>query len=143
MRSHYIYARQNAKPENVASRCSLLFLALLILSAIAATLVTMSSTETTVNANYRSEEIALFAARAGLYEVTDRMMQNNVTQHCKQHHDRDGWPTFWGGDPLGNERGNPLPDQSDHRDRYGGPMEHFQSSTRMTSSATKVTASPE
>src|ERR1700693_929607 len=53
-------------------------LALWMLSAIAATLLIMSSTETTVDANYRSEEIAFFAARAGLYEVTARMMQGNA-----------------------------------------------------------------
>jgi hypothetical protein len=56
----------------------LILLVLMILSAITATLVTMTGTETTVNANYRSEEVALFAARAGLYEVTDRMMQLNA-----------------------------------------------------------------
>ena len=31
-----------------------------------------------MNANYRSEDIAFFASRAGLYEVTDRMMQANA-----------------------------------------------------------------
>ncbi len=56
----------------------LTLLALMILSAIAATLVTMSATETTVNTNYRSEEVAFFAARAGLYEATDRMMQGST-----------------------------------------------------------------
>ena len=56
----------------------LVLLTLLALSALTAALVAMSSTETTVNANYRSEEVALFAARAGLYEVTDRMMQTNA-----------------------------------------------------------------
>ncbi len=56
----------------------LVLLTLLVLSALTAALVAMSSTETTVNANYRSEEMAFFASRAGLYEVTDRMMQNNA-----------------------------------------------------------------
>ena len=69
-------------------------LALLLLSAIAATLVTMSGTETTVNANYRSEEVALFAARAGLYEVSDRMMQTNAHSIASNIMSGTGGPPF-------------------------------------------------
>lgn len=53
-------------------------LTILMLSAIVAALVTLTSTETTVNGNYRSEETAFFASRAGLNEVIDRMMQTNA-----------------------------------------------------------------
>ena len=39
--------------------------ALLILTAITASLIMLSGTETSVNYNYRTEEISFFAARAG------------------------------------------------------------------------------
>jgi hypothetical protein len=52
--------------------------ALLILTAITASLVLLSSTETSVNGNYRSEETAFFAAKAGVYEDLDRMQQTNA-----------------------------------------------------------------
>ncbi len=51
-------------------------LALLVLSAIAAGLVYMTNTETLVNSNYRSEQVAYFAAKAGMEEARDRMMLN-------------------------------------------------------------------
>jgi hypothetical protein len=47
--------------------------ALLLLSAIAFTLIYSTNTETGVNWNYRQEEIAYFAARAGMEEARDRM----------------------------------------------------------------------
>lgn len=49
-------------------------LVLLLLSAIAMGMMFMSSTETTVNANFKAEETAYFAARAGVEEVRDRML---------------------------------------------------------------------
>lgn len=49
-------------------------LILLLLSAMAAGLMYMSSTETQINSNFRSEQTAYFAARAGLEELRDRMM---------------------------------------------------------------------
>jgi hypothetical protein len=51
--------------------------ALLILSAITSSLIMLSGTETSVNANYRSEEVAFFAAKTGVYEALDRMQQSN------------------------------------------------------------------
>ena len=53
-------------------------IALLILTAITASLVMLSTTETSVNGNYRSEESSFFAAKAGLYEALDRMQQTNA-----------------------------------------------------------------
>jgi Tfp pilus assembly protein PilX len=47
--------------------------ALLLLSAIAASLVLMTNTETSVNANYRNERVADYAAKAGFEEVRARM----------------------------------------------------------------------
>jgi Tfp pilus assembly protein PilX len=51
-------------------------LALMVLSAIAVGLVYMTSIETRVNSNYRSEQVAYFAAKAGMEEARDRMMLN-------------------------------------------------------------------
>jgi hypothetical protein len=47
--------------------------ALLLLSGIALTLIYSTNTETGINSNYRQEEIAYFAARAGVEEARDRM----------------------------------------------------------------------
>ena len=47
--------------------------ALLLLSAIAASLVLMTNTETAVNSNYRNERVADYAAKAGFEEVRARM----------------------------------------------------------------------
>src|SRR5215469_6851353 len=52
--------------------------ALLLLSAIAVSLVYVSSTETQVNYNYRNEQVAYFAAKAGIEEARDRMMPSNA-----------------------------------------------------------------
>jgi Tfp pilus assembly protein PilX len=53
-------------------------IALMILTAITASLVMMSGTDTSVNGNYRSEETAFFAAKAGIYEALDRMQFSNA-----------------------------------------------------------------
>jgi len=58
--------------------------ALLILSAVTATLIISSGTETSVNANYRTEETAFFATKAGLYEALDRMQQSNSSSISAQ-----------------------------------------------------------
>lgn len=69
--------------NNVASNrergVALLFsiLALLLLTAIAGTLIVMSSTETSVNSNYRHEQMAYFAAKAGIEEARARMMASD------------------------------------------------------------------
>jgi PilX N-terminal len=49
-------------------------LALMLLSAVAIGMMFMASTETTVSSNFKSEETAYFAARAGVEEVRDRML---------------------------------------------------------------------
>jgi hypothetical protein len=46
---------------------------LLLVSALAASLVFMSNTETSVNTNYRSERVSAFSAKSGMEEVRDRM----------------------------------------------------------------------
>ena len=49
-------------------------LALVMLSAVAIGMMFMSSTEAAVSANFKSQETAYFAARAGVEEVRDRML---------------------------------------------------------------------
>jgi hypothetical protein len=51
--------------------------ALLLLSAIAAALIFMANTETSVNSNYRQEQVAYFAAKAGIEEARARMMSSD------------------------------------------------------------------
>ena len=46
--------------------------ALLILTAVTASLIMLAGTETSVNYNYRTEEVSFFAAKSGLYEALDR-----------------------------------------------------------------------
>ena len=59
-------------------------IALLLLTAITTSLILFSGTETSVNANYRSEEVAFFAAKSGVYEALDRMQQSNANSiACK------------------------------------------------------------
>ncbi len=52
-------------------------LALLLLSAIAVGMMYMSTTEASINANFKAEETEYFAARAGVEEVRDRMLPSN------------------------------------------------------------------
>jgi hypothetical protein len=46
---------------------------LLLISAIAVSLVFMTNTETSVNSNYRTERVSAFAAKSGMEEVRDRL----------------------------------------------------------------------
>ena len=50
---------------------------LLLISAIAVSLVFMTNTETSVNSNYRMERVSAFAAKAGAEEARDRMVAFN------------------------------------------------------------------
>src|SRR5713101_547673 len=51
--------------------------ALLLLTAIAAALIFMANTETQINSNYRQEQMAYFAAKAGIEEARARMMPSD------------------------------------------------------------------
>lgn len=64
---------------NAENGVALLFalFALLLLMAIAGTLTFVGTIETSVNSNYRQEQIAYFAAKAGLEEARARMMQSD------------------------------------------------------------------
>lgn len=63
--------------ESGVALLSALF-AVLLLSAIALGLVYVAGTESQVNYNYRNEQIAYFAAKAGVEEARDRMMPSNA-----------------------------------------------------------------
>jgi hypothetical protein len=69
--------RWKSNPERGVALLFALF-ALLLLSAIAASLMFMTNTETSVNTNYRSERVSAFAAKAGMEEVRDRMPTLNT-----------------------------------------------------------------
>ena len=51
--------------------------ALLLLTAIGAALIFMASTETSINSNFRQEQMAYFAAKAGIEEARARMMTSD------------------------------------------------------------------
>src|SRR2546423_5671049 len=53
-------------------------LCLLLLTAVAAGMMYLSATETAINGNFKSEESAYFAARAGGEEVRDRILPANA-----------------------------------------------------------------
>ncbi len=59
-------------------------LALLLLSAVAAGMIYMASTENSIAANFKSEETEYFAARAGIEEVRDRMIPSQ-SRRTLQH----------------------------------------------------------
>jgi hypothetical protein len=52
-------------------------MALLLVTAIGVGMILLSNSETIINANYRDEQVALLAAKAGLEEARDRMAPSN------------------------------------------------------------------
>jgi hypothetical protein len=68
---------RKSHPERGVALLFALF-TLLLLSAIAASLMFMTNTESAVNTNYRSERVSAFAAKAGMEEVRDRMPTLNT-----------------------------------------------------------------
>jgi hypothetical protein len=66
--------RNRASERGVALVIALLVL--FLLSTVVAGMMIMSTTETTISANFRDEQTAFFAARAGLEEVRDRLRRN-------------------------------------------------------------------
>jgi hypothetical protein len=53
-------------------------LALLLISAVGLGMVYMSSTETSINRNYKDTQAAFFSMRGGLEEMRDRMRSNSI-----------------------------------------------------------------
>ena len=74
-------AKLNNKHDRRSERGIALFIAiftLLLITAIAAGMVMLTNTDTNISANFRDEQAAFFAAKAGLEEVRDRMRENAV-----------------------------------------------------------------
>ena len=65
----------NASNERGVALFLALF-ALLIVTAVAMGLMFLADTETSINANYRDDQVAFYAARTGLEEARDRMRAN-------------------------------------------------------------------
>jgi Tfp pilus assembly protein PilV len=57
----------------------LALLALLLISAVGLGMIYMSTTETSINTNYKDTQLAFFAMRGGLEEMRDRMRTNSVS----------------------------------------------------------------
>ena len=72
--------KRNHKESGVALFFALV--ALLLLSAIAASLVFMTNTETAVNTNYRNERLADFGAKSGFEELRARMRRADPASIC-------------------------------------------------------------
>lgn len=56
----------------------LAILGLLVVSAVAAAMVLVSTSDVFIGANYRGQQVALFAAKAGIQEARDRMLPSNA-----------------------------------------------------------------
>jgi hypothetical protein len=56
----------------------LVIMALFLVTAVGAGLIVLSNSEVRTSANYRDEQIALYAAKAGLEEARDRMLPSNA-----------------------------------------------------------------
>lgn len=80
----------NHKESGVALFFSLF--ALLLLSAIAASLVLMTNTETAIDSNFSRQRSADYAAKAGFEEARDRMMHTNA--NTINQLDQNGNPVY-------------------------------------------------
>jgi hypothetical protein len=68
-------SRSNCRERGIALFFAIF--ALLLLTAITFSLIFLSNTESTVNSNYREEQVAYFAAKAGIEEARARMMASD------------------------------------------------------------------
>jgi Tfp pilus assembly protein PilX len=67
------YCQMKSKRSERGVALIIALLALLLISAVLMGMVLMSSTETNVTSNFRDEQTAFFASKAGIEEVRDRM----------------------------------------------------------------------
>src|ERR1700722_19720460 len=70
--------QNSGKPNERGMALILSLLALLLISAVGLGMIYMSTTETSINANYRDTQTAFFAMRAGLKEGRDRLRSNST-----------------------------------------------------------------
>jgi hypothetical protein len=71
--------KNNCRKHESGMALILALLALLLISAVGLGMIYMSSTETSINTNYKDTQLAFFAMRAGLEEMRDRMRTNSVS----------------------------------------------------------------
>ena len=80
--------QQNHASSNNTARCCgsqsgialiLAIVGLLVITAVAAGMILVETSETSVDANYREQQVALMAAKAGLQEARDRMLSGNAS----------------------------------------------------------------
>jgi hypothetical protein len=71
-----LFAGKEAKSSEQGIALLFALLVLLLVSALVAGMIIMSNTETVISANFQDEQVAHFAAKAGLEEVRDRMRSN-------------------------------------------------------------------
>lgn len=79
-----IALRSRAQSSEKGVSLLLALLVLLLVTAVAFGVITLSNTETSISANFRDEQVAFFAARAGLEEARDRLRSsatNSLTLH--------------------------------------------------------------
>ncbi len=70
--------RKNCRNGERGMALILALLALLLISAVGLGMIYMSSTESSINTNYKDTQLAFFAMRGGLEEMRDRMRSNSV-----------------------------------------------------------------
>ena len=71
-----MFTYKQSRPDQQRGVALLVVLAaLLIVTAITAGMILLSSTETNISSNFRDEQLAFFSAKAGIEEARDRMRQ--------------------------------------------------------------------
>ena len=68
--------RKKLRNQESGMALLIVLLALFLVSAIGMGMMYMSTTETSINANYRDTQLAFFAMRGGLEEMRDRLRTN-------------------------------------------------------------------
>src|SRR5258708_34371760 len=67
-----LYGKKNGSAER-GGALGMALLVLLLLTAVGMGMILMSNTETNISANFKDEQTAYFAAKAGIEEVRDRL----------------------------------------------------------------------
>src|ERR1700692_5158720 len=71
--------KRKAKSSERGVALIIALLTLLLISAILMGMIVASNSETNISTNFRDEQTAFFAARAGIEEVRDRMRPNAIS----------------------------------------------------------------
>lgn len=70
--------QNSRKRQQLGVALLVVIIAILLVTAVAAAMITYSTSEVKIDANYRDEQVALLAAKAGLEEARDRMLPTNA-----------------------------------------------------------------